>query len=242
MSPTYQELAQHYLSSLAGDERARDTAELLLSDHIIPKFGARRLTDTNAADLQELIAGAPDMVGAEASQLEKLLKRMWTLAVDMKFVPAEAAASVCSTPFGRPDQGFALLTAASAKELLIAARSSPNRQLKYIMALLMLTGARTREILNSRWDDFDLNKSVWRIHVSAPGTARELKRMSPRSKCLPSYLAEHSSSSYVVRSTASRERLQSADGNCDLVRSPCSRTAKCGVQLRRLDAGMDLRC
>jgi len=51
---------------------------------------------------------------------------------------------------------YSALGQAEAERLLEAARSGYNRQLRFILSLLMLTGARPGEILNARWDQLDL--------------------------------------------------------------------------------------
>jgi integrase len=77
--------------------------------------------------------------------------------------------------FGRRSQGYAPLTGDEGCQLLLAARTSPNRQLKYIMALLMLTGGRTSEILNMRWSDLDLENASWRIPLPNGTGEREIR-------------------------------------------------------------------
>ena len=83
---------------------------------------------------------------------------MWSLAVDMQLVGTDEAPEGSEQVFGRRSQAYAPISTEECRQLLIASRSSPNRQLKFIMALLMLTGARTSEILNMRWSDIHLEK------------------------------------------------------------------------------------
>lgn len=77
--------------------------------------------------------------------------------------------------FGRRSQGYALISLADGRDLLNAAKTSPNRQLKYIMALLMLTGARTGEILNMRWSDLVLEEAIWRLPLPNGSGHRDIK-------------------------------------------------------------------
>jgi integrase len=56
--------------------------------------------------------------------------------------------------------------------LKAALEQSVNPLLKYIIAYLLVTGARKQEALRARWDDIDLNANVWRIPLSKSGKVR----------------------------------------------------------------------
>jgi integrase len=44
--------------------------------------------------------------------------------------------------------------------------------LQYIIPMLILTGARKREVLDARWEDFDFERRHWRIHTTKLGKPR----------------------------------------------------------------------
>jgi len=46
--------------------------------------------------------------------------------------------------------------------------------LRYIVPMLIVTGARKREVLDARWEDFDLDRRSWRIHTTKLGKARHV--------------------------------------------------------------------
>ena len=46
--------------------------------------------------------------------------------------------------------------------------------LKYIVPMLILTGARKREVLDAKWQDFDFSRRIWRIPMSKSGKARHV--------------------------------------------------------------------
>jgi integrase len=46
--------------------------------------------------------------------------------------------------------------------------------LQYIVPMLILTGARKREVLDAKWQDFDCSRRIWRIPMSKSGKARHV--------------------------------------------------------------------
>ncbi len=49
---------------------------------------------------------------------------------------------------------------------------SDNPVLKYIIAVLLLTGARKREAMDAQWSDFDLEKRIWTVEFNKTGKPR----------------------------------------------------------------------
>jgi len=66
------------------------------------------------------------------------------------------------------------LNPAETARLKVCVDRSANTQLKYITALLLLSGCRKRELLDARWEQFDLGRKVWRIPTSKTGRARHV--------------------------------------------------------------------
>jgi integrase len=58
------------------------------------------------------------------------------------------------------------LSVDEAERLYGAVCKSENTMLKYIVPMLILTGARKREVLDARWEDFDFERKSWRIHTT----------------------------------------------------------------------------
>lgn len=59
--------------------------------------------------------------------------------------------------------------------LKAAVESSPNPQLKYIIALVVLTGVSFRELLEAKWSDIDLSQHSWTITSHESGETRSIK-------------------------------------------------------------------
>jgi len=61
-----------------------------------------------------------------------------------------------------------------ALRLFEALEASPNPLLPFIIAMLLLTGARKREVLTARWADIDLEQRLWRIEFNKTGKTRHV--------------------------------------------------------------------
>ena len=44
--------------------------------------------------------------------------------------------------------------------------------LQHIISMLILTGARKQEVLDAKWEDFDMERNIWRIPTTKAGKAR----------------------------------------------------------------------
>jgi len=76
--------------------------------------------------------------------------------------------------FEDPPTKERFLTPEEALRLHAAVAESPNPMLRFIVPMLILTGARRREVLNARWEDFDLDRRQWRIAVTKTGKPRHV--------------------------------------------------------------------
>ena len=66
------------------------------------------------------------------------------------------------------------LTGDEANKLIVALQKSENKMLKYIVPMLILTGARKNEVLTAKWEDFNFEQKIWRIPTSKSGKARHV--------------------------------------------------------------------
>jgi integrase len=64
------------------------------------------------------------------------------------------------------------LTEAEAQALFDALQESDNPSLQYIIAMLLLTGGRKREVLDCKWSDFDLENRIWTVEFNKTGKPR----------------------------------------------------------------------
>ena len=66
------------------------------------------------------------------------------------------------------------LTVDEAQRLYEAVCKSDNQMLRFIVPMLILTGARKREVLDAKWADFNLERKSWRIPMTKSGRARHV--------------------------------------------------------------------
>jgi integrase len=66
------------------------------------------------------------------------------------------------------------LSVDEVQKLYQAVCKSENQMLKSIVPMLILTGARKREVLDAKWQDFDVERSTWRIPTTKSGKARHV--------------------------------------------------------------------
>jgi integrase len=219
---TFRELSREYLESLAGDEGALAAAEEAMVQHFLPRFGHRAADGLGWKEVSSFIASldlgnSPGLRDEDVKHLRKQAARMWSLAVDMELVGADEAPEGSERVFGRRSQVYAPVSVEEGRELLNASRSSPNRQLKFIMALLMLTGARTSEILNMRWSDIDLAEATW--HITLPnGSGRRQHSLNAAALKLVNELPRLGDCPYVLPNLATRKPYQTLTRSWEVVK------------------------
>jgi hypothetical protein len=219
---TFRELSREYLDSLAGDEAALAAAHEAMVQHFLPRFGHRAADRLGWKEVSSFIASldvanAPGLGAEDVLHLRKQAARMWSLAVDMQLVGSEEAPEGSEQVFGRRSQAYAPVSAEESRQLLIASRSSPNRQLKFIMALLMLTGARTSEILNMRWNDIDFAQAIW--HITLPnGSGKRSLRLTAATMGLLGELPRLGDCPFVLPNLSTRRPYQSLTKSWEVVK------------------------
>jgi integrase len=219
--PTFREVSERYLETAQGDEQGRESARRDLCNHILPRFGQLRLDQVGESDVLAWLAAkveVEDLPPGTDSRLHSLLSRMWALAVELKLPGADSNPLEGSFRFDRRGQGEGVLTAAEAQKLLEAARTSHNRQLKYILSLLMLTGARPGELLGSQWRQIDLAAGVLRFDGPGSEKIRDL-RLSPAAIALLAELPRWEGCPYLVANPITRRPYQSIARSWDVARS-----------------------
>lgn len=175
--PTVQQLADRYLEYVRGYKRCPDIDERYLRNHILPKFGRMRLDELTQEDVTAWLKSKVKVEGykpATVNRLQTIISYMYKLARRWD-MPGSERNPLKGVPLYDPNNGRErFLTPDETARLKAAVEESDNTQLKYIVALLLLTGCRKRELLDARWEHFDLPRRTWRIPMTKAGKARSV--------------------------------------------------------------------
>ena len=175
--PTLAEFARdRYMPFVKGYKRSWDADDSYLRNHVLPKFGSCHLDEISQQSVIELHHGmrASGYAPATANRIVILLRYMFNLGKKWKVAGAEnnPASGVQLLEVNNARERF--LTAEETQRLVGVLQDSENTQLKFIVPLLLLLGCRKRELLDSQWNDFDIERRSWRIPQTKSGKARHV--------------------------------------------------------------------
>ena len=141
--------------------------------NLLPYFGAMRMSDIEKRDVVQLINDQlPSYKPGSINRVIILLRYMFNLAIKWE-VEGVSRNPTAGIPLLKEDNHVErFLSSEEAKALLIAIKNSKNPMLQHIISMLILTGARKREVLGAKWEDFDMERNIWRIPTTKAGKAR----------------------------------------------------------------------
>ncbi|GAA0655330.1 site-specific integrase [Brevundimonas lenta] len=174
--PLYGELSAMHLADAKIHQRSYSTTEMYVRRHIIPKWGKVRLTDIHSRNVSQWLGDkrAEGLAPATVEKIRVIFGRSFQLGLEWGIPGCDKNPThgVRRTPFNNACERF--LTAEEAARLREAAAASQNTQLQHIVGLLLLTGARVRELLDARWEHVDVGKRTWLIPTSKTGKPRRV--------------------------------------------------------------------
>ena len=173
---SYAELAAQHMDYARTYQKRPENTETVLRVHIIPRWRKLNLAEINSQDIAKWL-GQKRASGLAPATVEKIritLNRSFELALkwNLPGVTANPVRGITRPKFS--NQRSRYLTAGEAQRLLRAVERSANPQLKHIVGLLLLTGARKNELLKAQWQHVDLDRRAWLIPDSKTGKARHI--------------------------------------------------------------------
>ena len=175
--PTFADfIADQYMPYVKSYKRSWDTDVSLLKNHLLPRFGKRYMDEITRQDIVKMHADRKASGAAPGSANRLLIMMRYIFNLALKWEVAGIKSNPCKgIPLMEENNKMErYLSVEEAERLYGAVCKSENAMLKFIVPMLILTGARKREVLDARWEDFDLGRRAWRIPISKSGKARHV--------------------------------------------------------------------
>lgn len=175
-TPTFAEfIEQRYLPFVKGYKKSWKSDVSYLNNQILPAVGKKYLDEITKKDIIDFHHGlrAKGYKPGTCNRSLILLRYAFSLAIRWE-IPGIKANPTKDVPMfddhdGKKDR---FLSQEETHRLFEAVKQSSNPMLQYIIPMLILTGARKREVLDAKWSDFDLIKRQWRIPTTKAGRPR----------------------------------------------------------------------
>jgi integrase len=172
--PLYNDLADQHLAYGRTYLRRPEDIDSILRNHIRPRWGKVRVNDIKSQDIAQWLAEKrkSGLSFASCEKIRVTLHKSFELAIkwDIPGVDRNPVHAVPRPKYNNKKELY--ITADQATRLIAACEQSPNTQLKAIVQLLLLTGARKMELLKARWENVDLARKSWHIPDSKTGKPR----------------------------------------------------------------------
>ena len=172
---TVAEFAQErYMPFVKGYKKSWDSDDSYLRNHVLPRFGSHHLDQVSQQEVVEFhhAMRAKGYALATCNRMLVLMRYMFNLAKKWKLPGADFNPTIGVPMYEANNARERYLTAEETQRLKVALVRSDNTQLQYIVPLLLMTGARKRELLEAQWEHFDLERRSWRIPTSKSGKVR----------------------------------------------------------------------
>ena len=175
--PTFADfIADQYLPYIKTYKRSWETDVSLLKNHLLPRFGKKYMDEITRQEIIKMHADrkASGAAAGSANRLLIMMRFIFNLALRWE-VPGIKTNPCKSVPLlEENNKRERYLSVEEAQKLYEAVCASDNKMLRFIVPMLILTGARKREVLDAKWDDFDLARKVWRIPITKSGKSRRV--------------------------------------------------------------------
>lgn len=169
-------MADRYMPFVRGYKRSWMSDDSYLRNHLLPAFGTMHLDEISKRDVIAFHHGmrSKGYAVGTCNRCLILLRYSMNLAVRWEISGVTANATKDVPLFKDEKKCERYLTKEEAQTLYLAVQKSENTMLRYIIPMLILTGARKREVLDAKWEDFDLERKQWRIPVTKSGKPRHV--------------------------------------------------------------------
>jgi integrase len=175
--PSFQQfIDERYLPYIKGYKRSWHCDVSLLNNHLLPRWGKKHLDQIDQRDVIAFFHHLRHDKGLAPGTCNRVLvltRYLFNCMLKWKIAGVSENPAAGIKPFADAHRER-FLTPEETQRLIQALEESQNPQLKYIVALLLLTGMRKRELLDSRWQDLDREHRLWKIPLTKTGKPRHI--------------------------------------------------------------------
>lgn len=154
---TVKALADRYLKEHASKKRSKRDDESMIDNIIKPKLGSMKVAAVRFTDIDKL-HHSMSKTPYRANRTTALLSKMFSLSIRWEMRTDNPANGIERY---HEEKRKRFLSQAEIDRLSDALVNYPNQTVANVIRMLMLTGARSGEVRNATWDQFDLNGGVW---------------------------------------------------------------------------------
>lgn len=165
-----------YLPFVKSYKRSWGTDESLIRNHIVPRLGRCSMAFLTQGEIAQAISDMRDKAYSPSTcnRVLVMLRYGFRLALRWRVDGVSRNPAADLIPLAADNRIERYLTPEQSNALFDNLRRSPNALLPYIVAFLLLTGARKREVLDARWGDVDFDQCLWRIPKTKSGRIRHV--------------------------------------------------------------------
>jgi len=169
-------MAERYMPFVKGYKKSWDCDDSLLRNHLLPALGKKYLDEITKHDVVVFHHGmrAKGYAVGTCNRGLILLRYAMNLALKWEIPGITKNPTKDAALFENHNKKERFLSNQEAQRLYEAVKKSDNPMLQYIVPMLILTGARKREVLDAKWEDFDLIRRQWRIPTTKSGRPRHV--------------------------------------------------------------------
>lgn len=163
-----------YMPFVKSYKRSWDTDDSMIRNHIVPALGNRTMGSLIPPDIARMIEGmrTQGYAAGTCNRALVLMRYAYTLAMRWQIEGVNQNPAKELKNINEDNKIERYLSSEQTEQLLHAVHSSKNPMLGAIVAFLIYTGARKREVLDARWKDIDIHRKLWRIPKTKSGKAR----------------------------------------------------------------------
>jgi len=158
--PTLTELADDYINRHGQRKRPKSLTEdqRLLRNYVLPALGNMKVANISHQDVEKLHTSLGERP-YQANRVVALLSKMFSLAITWGLREDNPTRGIQKYQEEKRDRW---LNEEELQRLWSVLDSHPKHITAYFIKFLILTGARKGETLQATWDQFDLEKGIWR--------------------------------------------------------------------------------